>query len=75
MIYTMNEHQLLRSWSVIRCFAQIREINNPEAQSEILTKAQILLTAFAFDLKPLVEDRANSAPPRISLDKVVSFDA
>ena len=74
MIYTMDEHQLLRLWSVIRCFAQIREINNPAAQSEILTKAQIILTAFVFDLKPLVGDRANSAPPRISLDKIVTFD-
>ena len=75
MIYTMDEHQLLRLWSVIRSFAQIREINNPAAQSEILTNAQIILTAFVFDLKPSVGDRASSAPTRISLDKIVTFDA
>jgi hypothetical protein len=37
--------------------------------------AQIILTAIAFDLMPLVEDRASSAPPRISLSKIVTFDA
>jgi hypothetical protein len=75
MVYTMDEHQLLRLWSVIRCFAEIRENNDPITKSEILTKAQIILTAIAFDLMPLVEDRARFAPPRISLSKIVTFDA
>jgi hypothetical protein len=75
MVYTMDEYQLLRLWSVIRCFAEIRENSEPIIQSEILTNAQIILTAIVFDLNPLVEDRARSAPPRISLSKIVTFDA
>jgi hypothetical protein len=73
MVYTM--YQLLRLRSVIRCFAEIRENGEPIIQSEILTNTQIILTAIVFDLNPLVEDRARSAPPRISLSKIVTFDA
>jgi hypothetical protein len=50
MIYTMDERQLLRMWSVISCFAHIRETRNTIDQDEILTKAQILLTAFVLDI-------------------------
>ena len=75
MVYTLDECQLLRLWSVMHCFTQIREINDPVAQSEIITNAQILLTAFVIDLKPLVGDQTNSAPPRTSLDQIVTFDA
>jgi len=46
MIYTVDQSQLLRLWSVIRCFGDIRKIPDPEVQAEILTKAQILLTAW-----------------------------
>jgi hypothetical protein len=34
MIYTIDERQLLRVWSVICCFAEIRKIQDPIAQSE-----------------------------------------
>jgi hypothetical protein len=36
MVYTLDECQLLRLWSVMHCFTQIREINDPVNQSEIL---------------------------------------
>ena len=75
MVYAMDECQLLRVWSIMRCFSQIREVKDPRAQSEILTKAQIDLTAFLLDLKPLVGDQTSSAPPRTSLDQIVTFDA
>ena len=76
MVYTLDECQLLRLWSVIHCFEQIREINDPVTQSEILTNAQkIFLTDFVIDLKPLVGDQTNSAAPRTSLDQIVTFDA
>jgi hypothetical protein len=75
MVYTVDEDQLLRLWSVIRCFAEIRENSDPITQSEILTNAQIILTTIVFDLHPLVHDRASSAPPRISLGKIATFDA
>ena len=75
MLYTMNQCQLLRLWSVMHCFTQIREINDPVTQSEILTNAKVLLTAFVIDLKPLVGDQPSSALPRTSLDQIATFDA
>jgi hypothetical protein len=53
MLYVIEESQLLRMWSVIRRFGDIREIKYPEIQSELLTEAQILLTAFVLELQPL----------------------
>ena len=73
MVYTMDECQLLDLWSVMRCFTQMREVNDPVTRSEILTNAQILLTAFVLDLKPL--EKTSSAPPTTSLDQIVTFDA
>jgi hypothetical protein len=75
MLYTMNQCQLLRLWSVMHCFTQIREINDPVTQSEILTNAQVLLTAFVIDLKPLVGNQPSSALPRTSLDQIATLDA
>jgi hypothetical protein len=69
----MDECQLLDLWSVMRCFTQMREVNDPVTQSEILTNAQILLTALVLDLKPL--EQTSSAPPTTSLDQIVKFDA
>jgi hypothetical protein len=75
MVYTMEEGQLLRLWSVIRCFEVIREIQDPVAQSEILTKAQILLTAFVLDLKPSSEEHSGSSMLRPGLDQTVRLAA
>jgi hypothetical protein len=61
MLYTMDEDQLSRVWSVIRCFQTMREIRDPVIQSKILTDAQILLTAFVLDLQPLPGDQASAA--------------
>src|ERR1700758_246953 len=57
MVYRINEHQLLRVWSVISSFSRIREIDDPLAQSEILTNAQMLFTAFVFDLEAVDADQ------------------
>jgi hypothetical protein len=75
MAYTIDERQLLRLWSVTRCFTQIREVNDLEIQFHILNDAQIFLTAFLLDLKPLIGDQTNPAQPRTSLDQIVTFDA
>ena len=75
MSYTMDQRQLLRLWSVMHCFAQMRDINDPVTQSEILTNAQVLLTAFVIDLNPLVGDQPSSAPPTTSFDQIATFDA
>jgi hypothetical protein len=57
MVYRINEHQLLRVWSVISSFSRIREIDDPLAQSQILTNAQMLFTAFVFDLEAVDADQ------------------
>ena len=75
MIYTVDQHQLLRLWSVIRCFGDIREIRDPAVQSEILTKAQIFLTAFIVDLKPLAGEHTGSAEAISVRDQMTAFDA
>jgi hypothetical protein len=62
MVYTIDECQLLQVWSAMRSFSQLREVNDPVAQNEILTNAQIVLTAFLLNLKPLV--RGQPALPR-----------
>ena len=75
MVYTMDEDQLLRVWTVLSCFGRIRESQDPLIQSEILTDAQILLTAFVLDLKPLPRDQSSSAAPRTKRDQMIAFDA
>jgi hypothetical protein len=75
MIYTIDERQLLRVWSVICCFAEMRKIQEPLDQSELLTKAQMLLTAFVLDLKQLPEEQAGSARFRDGIDQVVRLAA
>jgi hypothetical protein len=59
MGYIINDDNLLKLLSVIHCFGAIREIKNPEVQSEILTQAQILLTGFVLALQPLHDDEAS----------------
>jgi hypothetical protein len=67
MVYRINEHQLLRVWSVISSFSRIREIDDPLAQSEILTNAQMLFTAFVFDLEAVDADQTAA---RAGLDQI-----
>ena len=75
MIYTVDQSQLLRLWSVIRCFGDIREIPDPEVQAAILTKAQILLTAFVLDLEPVAGEQTASAETISARDHMARFDA
>ena len=64
MVYTMDERQLLDLWTVASCLEHAREISDPLARSELLARAQIHLTAFVLDLRPLLGDPAGSASPR-----------
>ena len=59
MIYTMDVDQLFGLWTVIRLLGEIREIPDAINRSEVLTEAQILLTAFVLGLKPLARDEAD----------------
>jgi hypothetical protein len=42
MVYTMDEGQLLRVWTVISCFGRMREITDPLIQSEITKRSDTL---------------------------------
>jgi len=75
MLYTINDQQLLQVWFVIRCFQDIRAIHDPEAQAEILTKAQILLTTFVLDLQPLAGEQIGSSTPSTSRGQMLKFVA
>jgi hypothetical protein len=75
MVYTMEEGQLLRLWSVIRCFEVIRGVQDPIAQSEILTRAQMLLMAFVLELKPSPEVHTGSATLGREPDQTVKLAA
>jgi|HubBroStandDraft_6_1064221.scaffolds.fasta_scaffold1110087_2 hypothetical protein len=72
MLYAIDEQQLLRVWSVIRCF-QTSVLSMTHAQAEILTKAQILLTAFAVDLQPLDGEQITSSTSSASPEQMVKF--
>src|ERR1700760_2689403 len=57
MIYELDKRQLLRLWSVLSSFGEIQETKDPIIQSEILRRAQIILTDFVFGLKWVPEDQ------------------
>ena len=75
MVYTTDDGQLLGLWTAIRLIGEVREIQDPIVQDEVLTEAQILLTAFVLGLEPLGADQTSSASPRAGLGQVVRFDA
>jgi hypothetical protein len=60
MVYTVDSDQLLNLSTATRLLGDIREIPDPIIRSEILTKAQILLTAFVLELKPFSVDQMSS---------------
>ena len=61
MICEMDKRQLLRLWSVLSSFGEIGETKNPIMQSEILRRAQLVLTDFVFGLKRVPEDQTSTA--------------
>jgi hypothetical protein len=71
----MNEEQLFRVWTVIRFLGEIRETQDRIVQSEILTDAQILLTAFVLDLQPLPGHQTNCRELTINSTSAVKLDA
>ena len=75
MVYTTDEAQLLGLRTATRLLGEIRRVEDPMDQDELLTKAQILLTAFIAGLEPRMCDQTSSASPRAGLDEVVTFDA
>ena len=57
------------------CSGKFAALKTPMAQAELLTKAQILLTAFIAGLDPRICDQTSSATLRAGLDEMVTFDA
>jgi hypothetical protein len=75
MIYEMDKRQLLRLWSVLSCFGEIQETKDPIIQSEILRRAQAVLTDFVFGLKRVAEAQTSSAALAGGRSQTVTFDA
>ena len=75
MEFRTDEAQLLGLWAATRLLGEIRGLENRGDQAELLTKAQILLTAFVLGLEPLHSDRTISALPSAGLGRVAAFDA
>jgi hypothetical protein len=75
MLYTTDDGPLLGLWTAIRLIGLIRETQDPTVQAEILTKAQILLTAFCFELQPQAWDQTSPAPFSTGPGKREKFDA
>jgi hypothetical protein len=75
MKYAVDVEQLLNLWTVIRILGEIRELPDETCRSDVLTEAQILLTAFVLGLKPLARDQADSIGPRTRPNEMTRFDA
>ena len=75
MIYESDKRQLLRLWSVLFSFGEIRETKDPIIQSEILRRAQLVLTGFVFGLKRVPEDQTSTTPLEGGRSQTVTFDA
>ena len=73
--FRTDEAKLLGLLMVTRLLGQIRGLKDQTDQAELLTKAQILLTAFVLGLEPLGSDQTSSASPRAGLDQMMTFDA
>ena len=61
MVYTIDDRQLLKLWIAVSCLGHVNEIRDALARSELLTRAQVHLTAFVLDLQPLPCGLAGSA--------------
>ena len=75
MVHTMDVDQLFGLWTVIRLLGEVREIPDAINRSEVLTEAQILLTAFALGSKPLSTNQGNAITLRTRLDEMPKLDA
>lgn len=75
MFYVLDDGQLLRIRMVIRHLGNIREIPDEADRSEVLLKAQVLLTAFVLGLTPLPRDQATALNLSAGLGAVPKLDA
>jgi hypothetical protein len=74
LIRTDDAH-LLALWTATRLLGEIRGLEDPGDQAQLLTKAQMLLTSFVLGLEPLGPDLVSSAPMGIGHGQTARFDA
>jgi hypothetical protein len=58
--FRTDDAQLLGLWTATRLLGEIRGLDGGMDQAELLTKAQILLTAFVLGLEPLGSDQVSA---------------
>ena len=75
MDFRTDDAQFLGLWTATRLLGEIRGLDGGMDQAELLTKAQILLTAFVLGLEPLDSDQVSASQARAGLGQVVRFDA
>jgi hypothetical protein len=75
MVYTIDDGQLLGLWTVVRFLGVVREIPDGEDRSELLTRAQMLLTEFVLGLRPSFGRGRNGCPLPTCLQDTAGFDA
>ena len=75
MVYTIDDGQLLGMWAVVRFLGLVREIPDDEDRSELLTRAQLLLTEFVLGLRPSLDGGRNGYPLPTCLQETGEFDA
>ena len=75
MEFRTDDVQLLGLWTAARLLGVIRDVEHRGDQAELLTKAQILLTAFMVGLEPILPSQASSVALGGGRDKVARFDA
>ena len=75
MVYLLDDGQLFNLWTAIRYLGEVHEIPDAKDRAEVLTEAQILLTAFVLELTPLPGDQANAVKLRASRGQTTHFDA
>lgn len=73
--FSTDEAQLLGLWMATRLLGEIRGIEDRGDQAELLTKAQMLLTAFVLGLEPLRSDQGSAATLGIGGGKRARFNA
>ena len=73
--FRIDHDQLLTLWTATRLIGEMRRLENRGGQDELLTKAQILLTAFLLGLEPLGPDLVSSVPVGIGRGQTARFDA
>jgi hypothetical protein len=74
MVYEINYTQLLALSTVNRLLGEAREMSNAMDRSEILTKAQIILTAFILGLEPWSEAQTNTVAVEPLVSKTPRLD-